>query len=172
MGQDERSILDVLNIRRAPVQNSIAERLPDEKQTGRRVLIVDHHENVLITIKRLLEEASYDITTAQSGTKALQLLRQGAFDLVLLDDHLPDVSGEEVMREIRTAGAGTPVVVVQSGTPSDDLTVRYARLGACFFINRRDPQAIAELVHDYLSRTRFLCTHFLKAEPTDWVNTS
>ena len=169
MGQDERSILDVLNIRRAPVQNPIAERLPDEKQTGRRVLIVDHHENVLITIKRLLEEASYYITTAQSGTKALQLLRQGAFDLVLLDDHLPDVSGEEVMREVRSAGAGTPVVVVQSGTPSDDLTVRYVRLGACFFINRRDPEAIAELVHNYFSRVRLLCAHSsLQAKPEDW----
>ena len=126
MGQDERSILDVLNIRRAPVQNPIAERPSDEKQTGRRVLIVDHHENVLITIKRLLEEASYDTTAAQSGMKALQLLRQGAFDLVLLDDHLPDVSGEEIMREVRSAGAGTPVVVAQSGMRSDDLTVRYA----------------------------------------------
>ncbi len=106
MGQDERSILDVLNIRRAPVQNAIAERPSDEKQTGRRVLIVDHHENVLITIKRLLEEASYDTTAAQSGMKALQLLRQGAFDLVLLDDHLPDVSGEEIMREVRMRALG------------------------------------------------------------------
>jgi CheY-like chemotaxis protein len=132
---------------------------------------VDHHENVLITIKRLLEEASYDTTAAQSGMTALQLLRQGAFDLVLLDDHLPDVSGEEIMREVRTAGAGTPVVVAQSGMRSDDLTVRYARLGACFFINGRNPEAISELVHDYLLRTRFLCTHFLKAEPADCINT-
>ena len=93
---------------------------------------MDHHENVLITIKRLLEEASYDTTAAQSGMKALQLLRQGAFDLVLLDDHLPDVSGEEIMREVRSAGAGTPVVVAQSGMRSDDLTVRYALSARAF----------------------------------------
>ncbi|MGA7929440.1 MAG: response regulator [Candidatus Sulfotelmatobacter sp.] len=168
MGQDEGDIQDVVKMSRAAVKNPTAERLPDEKQAGRRVLIVDHHENVLIALKRLLEEARYDTTTAESGMKALQLLRQGSFDLVLLDDHLPDVSGEEVVRQVRSAGAGTPVVVVQSGTPSDDLTVQYARLGACFFINGRDPEAIAELVHDYLSRTRFLCAHFLKAEPESW----
>ena len=89
---------------RVAVQNPTAEQLPDEKQAGRRVLIVDHDENVLIALKRLLEEASYDTTTAQSGMKALQLLRQRAFDLVLLDDHLPDVSGEEVVRHVKSAG--------------------------------------------------------------------
>ena len=150
---------------RVAVQNPTAEQLQDEKQAGRRVLIVDHDENVLIALKRLLEEARYNTTTAQGGLKALQLLRQGTFDLVLLDDHLPDMSGEEVVRQVRSASPGTPVVVVQSGTPSDDLTVRYARVGACFFINRRDPEAIAELLHDYLSRTRCLCAHFLKADP-------
>jgi CheY-like chemotaxis protein len=165
VGQDERDLLDILKMGRVAVQNATAEQLPDEKQAGRRVLIVDHDENVLIALKRLLEEARYNTTTAQGGLKALQLLRQGVFDLVLLDDHLPDVSGEEVVRQVRSASAGTPVVVVQSGTPSDDLTVRYAHLGACFFINRRDPEAIAELVHDYLSRTRFLCARFLKADP-------
>lgn len=152
MRQYERDMLDVLKMQRTAVQNPTAEQLPDEKQASRRVLIVDHDENMLIGLKRLLEEARYDTTTAQGGLKALQLLRRGAFDLVLLDDHLPDVTGEEVVRQVRSAAAGTPVVVVQSGTPSDDLTVRYARLGACFFINRRDPEAIAELVHDYLSR--------------------
>jgi CheY-like chemotaxis protein len=107
-------LLEVLKMGRVAVQNPTAEQLPDEKQAGRRVLIVDHDENVLIALKRLLEEARYNTTTAQGGLKALQLLRQGAFDLVLLDDHLPDVSGEEVVRQVRSASAGTPVVVVQS----------------------------------------------------------
>jgi CheY-like chemotaxis protein len=151
MAQDGRDILNVLRPGRAAVQNP-PEQLPDEKQSGKRILIVDHDENVLIALKRLLEEASYDTVTAKGGLKALQLLRQGTFDLVLLDDHLPDMSGEEVLHQVRSADAGTPVVVVQSGTPSDDLTVRYARLGACFFINRRTPEAIAELVHESVLR--------------------
>jgi len=98
--------------------------------------------------------------------RALQLLCQGTFDFVLLDDNLPDMSGEEVVRQVRSVGAGTPVVVMQSVPHSDDLAVRCARLGACFFINRcdpeaiaEDPEAIAELVHNYFSRTRLLCAH-------------
>lgn len=169
MGQDERDIMGALKIGLAGVQNPSAEQLPDEKQAGRRVLIVDHDENALIALKRLLGEARYDTTTARGGLRALQLLCQGTFDLVLLDDNLLDVSGEEVVRQVRSVGAGTPVVVVQSVPHSDDLAVRYARLGACFFINRCDPEAIAELVHDYFSRTRLQCAHFsLKDKPEGW----
>ena len=160
MGQDERGILDVLKMGRAVVQNPSTEQLPDEEQAGRRVLVVDHDENVLIALKQLLGEAGYDTTTARGGLKALQLLRQRTFDLVLLADNLLDMSGEEVVRQVRSGRTGTPVVVMQSVPPSDDLAVRYARLGACSFINRCDPEAIVELVHNYFSRTRSLCAHF------------
>ena len=158
MGQDERGILDVLKMGRVAVQNPSAE-LPDEEQAGRRVLVVDHDENVLIALKQLLGEAGYDTTTARGGLKAMQLLCQGTFDLVLLADNLLDMSGEEVVRQVRSGKAGTPVVLMQSSPPSDDLAVRYARLGVCFFINRCDLEAIAEIVHDYFSRVGIQCAH-------------
>jgi DNA-binding NtrC family response regulator len=160
MGQDERDMSDDLKIGLAAVRHPSVEQLQDAKQAGRRVLIVDHDENTLIALKRLLGEAGYDIATAQGGLKALQLLCQGTFDFVLLDDNLLDISGEEVVRQVRSVRTGTPVVVMQSVPASDDLAVRYARFGPCFFINRCDLEAITELVHDYFSRTRSLCAHF------------
>ena len=142
MGENERDILDDRKIGLASVQGR------------RRVLIVDHDENALIALKRLVGEPRYDTTTARGGLIALQVLCQGTFDLVLLDDNLLDVNGEEVVREVRRVGDGTPVVVMQRVPHSDGLAVRYARLGACFFISRRDPEAIAELVDNYFSRVR------------------
>jgi DNA-binding response OmpR family regulator len=125
MGQDERGVLDVLKMGRAAVHNPSAEQLPDEEQAGRRVLVVDQDENALIALKQLLGEAGYDTTPARSGLKALQLLWQGTFDLVLLADKV-DMSGEEVVRQVRSTRTGTPVVVMQSVPPSDDQIVRYA----------------------------------------------
>jgi CheY-like chemotaxis protein len=90
---------------RAAVHNPSAEQLPDEEQAGRRVLVVDQDENALIALKQLLGEADYDTTTARSGLKALQLLWQGTFDLVLLADKL-DMSGEEVVRQVRSRRTG------------------------------------------------------------------
>jgi CheY-like chemotaxis protein len=146
----------------AALQDPSPEWGPNEKQAGRRVLIVDRDENALIALKRSLGE-SYDVATARGGLEALQLLCQCTFDFVLLDDNVPDLSGEVVVRQVRKLGTGTPVVVMQSVPPSYDLAALYASLGACFFINRRDPGAIAELVHDYFSRTRVPCTHCLTA---------
>lgn len=162
MGQDERHVLGGPRIGRAAAESASAEELADDIGIGCRVLIVDHDENVLIALTRLLGEAKYNITTAQDGVKALKLLWQGAFDLLLLDD--VDANGEEVVRQARRVGNGTPVVVMQRVPPSDDLAVRYARLGACFFINRRDAEAIAELVQEYFSQPRFLCAHLLETE--------
>ena len=51
----------------AAVQNPIAERLPYANETGRRVLIVDHDENALIALKRLLDEAMCDTPRLKAG---------------------------------------------------------------------------------------------------------
>jgi DNA-binding response OmpR family regulator len=143
----------------APNQHGILES-PEENHAGcGRVLIVDHDEKVLTVMKRLLGDAPYNTVTARGGLKALPILCQGTFDLVLVDDKLLDVSSEELVRQIRSASTRTPVVVMQSAPHTDDLAVRYAQLGVCFFINRDDPEGIAVLVHDHFLRTRFLCTH-------------
>jgi DNA-binding response OmpR family regulator len=157
MGQDGRNILG--DLKAGVVVQPPAEPLPDAQQAGRRVLIVDYDENALTALKRLIGETSYDIVTARSGLKALQLLCESNFDLVLLADNLLDMSGEEIVRQVRSGKAGTPVVLLQSFPRSDDLTVRYARLGVCFFINSFDLEAIAGIVHDYFSRTGIQCAH-------------
>ena len=159
MGQDERDILGDLKVGVAVVQHPSADGAPDAQHAGKRVLIIDHDENALIALKRLLGEARYDTTAARGGLKALQVLRQGTFDLVLLGDNLLDMSGEEVVRQVRSGRTGTPVVLMQTFPPSDDLVARYARLGVCFFVNRRDLEAIAEIVHDYFSRIGLQCAH-------------
>ena len=131
--------------------------LQEQKRASGRVLIVDHDENALIALKTLLEEATYDTTKARSGQKALQLLCHGTFDLVLLDDNLLDEGGEEIVRQVRNVSRSAPVIVMQSMPLSADRSVRYARLGACFFTDRSDPATIAEHVHHYLSRTQCCC---------------
>ena len=79
MGQGEGDMRGDQTIGLAAVQNPNAEQLPDEQQAAKRVLIVDHDKNVLIALKRLLGETRYDVTTAQDGLKALQLLWQGTW---------------------------------------------------------------------------------------------
>ncbi len=62
------------------------------------VLLVDDHEINLILTRRLLEGCGYSVTTANSGTGALAVVRSRSVDVVLMDVQMPDMDGFEVTR--------------------------------------------------------------------------
>jgi CheY-like chemotaxis protein len=119
-----------------------------------RVLVVDDDERMLIALQGLMEDAGYDTHTAWSGQEALRLLRQGHYDLVLLDDYLPGISTEEVLRQLQQMSTRTAVMIMQTATLPDYLAVRYARLGARYFVPKRDPQEVARRADAYFTRQR------------------
>jgi CheY-like chemotaxis protein len=134
-------------------------KAPSSGGGRKRVLVVDDDERVLIALEALLETEGYDTTTAWSGREALRLLRAGEFDLVLLDDFLGDVTSEEILRQLMKMSAKTPVLVMQTTGLSDDAALRYARLGARYFISKGQPEEVAAVVRDYLTRSKALPTY-------------
>ncbi len=68
---------------------------------AKKVLIVDDQEDILTSMKMLVESEGYEAKTANSGKLALKLLKQESFDLVLLDILMPEMSGMEVLANIR-----------------------------------------------------------------------
>ena len=54
------------------------------------ILLVDDDVNILDTAKDILEEAGYEISTASTGAKAVELLDKKAFNVVVADFQLPD----------------------------------------------------------------------------------
>src|SRR3569832_2454437 len=66
-----------------------------------RVLIADDEPNIREVISFALERAGYATTTARNGTEALQQVRRGPVDLVVLDIGMPEMDGLEVCRQIR-----------------------------------------------------------------------
>lgn len=69
--------------------------------SGYTILVVDDQEEILISNKLLLEREGHRVLTAASGEEALSLFRPGAVHLVLVDYFMPQMSGEEVVWEIR-----------------------------------------------------------------------
>jgi CheY-like chemotaxis protein len=65
------------------------------------LLIVDDNEAIRESIRLLLEDAGYTILEASNGNDALTVLRESSQPLVvLLDDRMPDLGGEEVLRAV------------------------------------------------------------------------
>lgn len=82
-------------------------------QTRETVLVVDDDKTVLESTASLLEVEGLDQCVAvQSGHEALAILGSTNVDLVLLDLGLPDLSGEEVLVQLRRDHPDIPVVVV------------------------------------------------------------
>ncbi len=80
------------------------------------ILVVDDYADALDATSRILGREGYQVAQATDGTTALQLVRELRPQLVLLDVGLPDLSGLEVLRRIRSepALAGTSVVLLSS----------------------------------------------------------
>ncbi len=66
-----------------------------------KILLVDDDEDMLALSARWLEKAGYEVTKAMSGQEALDALKSGGADLVLLDYAIPEMDGPDVLRAIR-----------------------------------------------------------------------
>lgn len=66
-----------------------------------RILIADDEPNIREVISFALERAGFAVATARNGSEALQQLRRGQIDLIVLDIGMPEMDGLEVCRQIR-----------------------------------------------------------------------
>ena len=114
--------------------------------TSSKVLIVDDDPSTVVIVKKYLKNAGFErISTELDSKAAVDEIKNLKPDLVLLDIHMPDVNGMEILQEVRQTNgiASTPVVFLTSSTDAD-LRVRALNMGASDFLNK--PVVAAELV--------------------------
>jgi len=101
------------------------------------LLIVDDCEPNRDVLSRRLARAGYLVTTAEDGERALALVGAGAYDLVLLDVEMPDMSGLEVLRRIREthSQAVLPIIMATGRTEGADIVEAF-RLGANDYVTK------------------------------------
>lgn len=80
---------------------------------GRKVLIVDDNKINLKVASRLLENYKLDITTVESGALCIDKVNSDTYDLILMDDMMPNMSGVETLHKLKEIdGFATPVVAL------------------------------------------------------------
>ena len=120
------------------------------KTARKKVLIADCHEEILIVLERMLEDAGFDTTTAWTAKDALQLVDSQSFDLVLVNEYLPDAECEDLLKALRQRGARMPFIVMQPSAPEiTDFTVLQA-LGARDVVCKYAYGQIVEIVSECL----------------------
>ena len=92
-----------------------------------RVLVVEDDRMIAKGLHAALKQDGYAVDGVSDGASAAAALRSSRFDLVLLDLGLPERDGLEVLRELRSRGDATPVIIV---TARDDVQNRIQGLDA------------------------------------------
>lgn len=78
------------------------------------ILVIDDDENLRDTIGVLLEREGFKAIFAADGRSGLDKASLGKPDLILADLRLPDISGFEICKRIRTSGIRTPIIVLSA----------------------------------------------------------
>jgi len=86
----------------------------------KRILIVEDEENIADGLKLNLDMAGYETVVAGDGFTALDLWRQGNFDLILLDIMLPGKDGLDICRTIRKEAGRIPILFLTARDREDD----------------------------------------------------
>ena len=101
----------------------------------KKALIVDDTKNIRNLLTTCLELNGYEVQSATNGKDALSLLSKKAFDLVFLDIKMPEISGTEVLRRIRTIGVITPVVIMTAFATVKN-AVECTKMGAVAYLQK------------------------------------
>ena len=100
------------------------------------ILLVDDNTDHLFLARRELESAfTCQVVTAWTGAEALRLTlsAESRFDAILLDNGLLDMSGLDVLTQLREAGIATPIIII-TGQGSEQIAIEALRRGASDYI--------------------------------------
>lgn len=108
-------------------QNSVKKSVEVVRPHGLRLLVVDDHRDTLEMIKLLLESEGYEVETSDNVASALSKTREKPLDMIISDLGLPDGSGLDLMRELRSRGQSLPGIALSGyGQESDVAQTREA----------------------------------------------
>ncbi len=108
-----------------------------------KILVIEDEPKTAAYLRKALSESEYIVDTTSDGEEGLELARQSAYDLLILDLLLPRREGWSVLSELRRAGNQTPVLILSS-VGSVDARVKGLAMGADDYLVK--PFSISELL--------------------------
>ena len=104
-------------------------------QGTNNVLVVDDESDVRDLLSKFLRRRGYEVDTASDGAAAIERIRDGHPDIVLLDIRLPKMDGLSVLAHLRDE-SDKVAIITMSGSADEDTARKSLELGAADFITK------------------------------------
>jgi two-component system, NarL family, invasion response regulator UvrY len=134
-----------------------------------RILIADDHAVVRAGYRQFLEgdPAITEIGEAASGDETLDTLRRGKWDLLLMDIHMPDRSGLDILKHVTTGYPDVRVLII-SGLPEEQYARNVLRAGASGYLSKRgSPEELLKAVRVVLNGRRYVSAALAESMAAD-----
>lgn len=118
-----------------------------------RVLVADDEEDILEVIQDRLEACGFKVTTAATGTEALRKITLEKFDGVFLDVKMPEMTGIEVLEEVRKKDRTLPIIIITSSTSREAAIGSLAKGANEFILKPFDWVELKEKIQKVLNVT-------------------
>lgn len=121
---------------------------------GKRILVAEDNPALAQVVRFNLTQAGFQVTTAENGREALELLNGGCYDLVITDQQMPEMTGWDLCAEMRKAAdhAQTPVIFLTAKSLELDMTRLKNEFGVvAAFAKPFSPRELVGAVEDYLA---------------------
>jgi DNA-binding NtrC family response regulator len=123
-----------------------------------KILVVDDEPALLALLQDALSEWGYHVRYASTGAEAIEMLRSELFDAALIDIRMPDMTGLDLLREIKRQDSSAEVVMM-TGYPAISSAIEALREGAYDYLSK--PLILEELRH---LMARLVERRFLRGE--------
>jgi len=100
-----------------------------------RILVVDDEKNLLEFMQIMLSQEGFEVETCSDGGKALEILKDNIFDIVISDIKMPVVSGIDILKSVKETSPDTDVIMI-TAYASHETAVEAMKLGACDYISK------------------------------------
>jgi CheY-like chemotaxis protein len=109
--------------------------------SSRSIALIDDDRAWLETLSDFLQSRGHSVVTAEGGLRGLDLLAQREVSLAIVDFHMPDLDGLELIRLLRQRGQRARVLMLSS-EEDPELAVRALALGATAFLSKSEKPAV------------------------------
>jgi two-component system nitrogen regulation response regulator GlnG len=134
-----------------------------------RLLIVDDEPSILLAFRRAFGASGAEVLSAGTAAEGLDLARDNRPDVIVLDVHLPDLSGLEALRRLRAVDARTPVIFI-TGRGTTETAIEAMKLGAYeYLLKPLELSQLRQVVERALAISRLMHVRAVVAseEPAD-----